>query len=165
MTLPDSSRLSSEQLSALAHSLGQHKQGELSDEALKDQYSAIISFPRRSIADTVFGIERLLRGDEWQKVAKIVHPFSAICHNKMSEIVTWLNNGGPYLCSSCQKPMHTVKKWFTSANKLLNIAECYVKVHQQTLCGICRQVVSLDQCKNHFMACFEQNVRMLAILV
>jgi hypothetical protein len=41
ITRPDSSVLSSEQLSVLAHSLGQHKEGEMTDVALKDQYCAI----------------------------------------------------------------------------------------------------------------------------
>jgi hypothetical protein len=125
-----------------------HELGEVNDEQLIEKFAEINGGRRLSIKNTIIGIKRLPIENWHVNVAK-GHPYVSMCDDKLTKVVRYLLNGGPYRCPSCNGPAHMSANAAHGRNQMSGMdyfnltSQCYEKAGKKNgkcLCAICQQV-------------------------
>jgi hypothetical protein len=124
-----------------------HEDGEVEDEQLIEKFAEINGGRRLTIMATKISIQRLPI-DNWQENVAKRHPYESICDDKLTKVIRYLLNGGPYQCPSCNGPMHRLKqrknvRSESGMDHFNMTSKCYEKGGKKKgkcLCAVCHQV-------------------------
>jgi hypothetical protein len=131
----------------------------INEDDLICQFAQVNSGHKRQISDTIFGINRLLDGDEWQTVAQIPHPYISTCNCMLSKVIDYLMNHGPYACPSCKKePFHHNKRCERISDLFDAVNDCYHKTHGSFVCIFCKMILPVVTSTKHLAQCFDKYV-------